>query len=46
MDIIIGLFLAAILLLLCVGFGQAVSTAVTRLLSGSEGNDREPPEKQ
>jgi hypothetical protein len=46
MDIVAGFLIAAILLFLCVGFGLAVSTSVTRLLTGSGGDDGEPPDRR
>ena len=42
MDVIVGFFLAAILLVLCVGFGLAVSTAVTRILTGEDPDNKGP----
>ena len=46
MDIILGFFVAAFFLALCVGFGVAVSSVVTGLLGASNGDDREPPERR
>ena len=45
MDIIVGFFLAVILVALCVGFGLAVSTVVTRLLTGEDPGDKGPPDR-
>jgi hypothetical protein len=42
MDVIVGFFIALVLIALCVGFGLAVSTAVTRLLTGEDPSDRGP----
>ena len=42
MDVIVGFFLAAVLLVLCVGFGLAVSTAVTRILTGEDPDNKGP----
>jgi hypothetical protein len=44
LDIIVGFFLAVFLVALCVGFGSAVSTAVTRLLSEEDPGDKEAPD--
>jgi Co/Zn/Cd efflux system component len=45
LDIIVGFLLAVFLIALCVGFGLAVSTAVTRLLTDEDPGDTGPPDR-
>lgn len=44
MDTIVGFILAGLLVALCVGFGSAVSTGVTRLLSEEDPGDKGAPD--
>jgi hypothetical protein len=45
LDIIVGFLLAVLLIALCLGFGLAVSTAVTRLLTDEDPGDKGPPDR-
>lgn len=46
MDLLLGVLVAAVVIVLCVGFGIAVRTVVTGLLGGSSDDKREPTDRQ